>query len=47
MDSTHEASVSQSLSFTGTATDRVVRNLAMTPEANELLCQPCSEDRHE
>jgi hypothetical protein len=37
MDSTHEASVSQSLSFTGTETARVVRNLAMTPEANELL----------
>ena len=37
MDSTHEASISQSLSFTGTATGRVVRNLAMTPEANELL----------
>ena len=37
MDSTRKASLSQSLSFTGTATDRVVRNLAMTPEANELL----------
>lgn len=37
MDSTHEALVSQGLSFTGTATARIVRNLAMTPEANELL----------
>jgi hypothetical protein len=37
MGKTHEATASDSLSFTETATARVVRNLAMTRDANELL----------
>jgi len=37
MGNKHEATMSDSLSFTGTATARVVRNLAMTPEADEFL----------
>jgi hypothetical protein len=37
MGNKHEATMSDSLPFTGTATARVVRNLAMTPEADEFL----------
>ncbi len=37
MGKQHEATVSHNITFSGTATARVVRNLAMTPEANELL----------
>lgn len=37
MGKTHEVTTSGGLSFGGTAKDRIVRNLAMTPEANEFL----------
>ena len=37
MSTTHESSAPVGLSITDTATARVVRNLAMTPEANEVL----------
>ena len=37
MSATHEVSASTGVSFTDTATARVVRNLAMTPEANAVL----------
>jgi hypothetical protein len=37
MGKTHEATASNSLSVTDKATARVVRNLAMTRDANELL----------
>jgi hypothetical protein len=37
MGTTHEATVSSDLTMSATATARVVRNLAMTRDANELL----------
>jgi hypothetical protein len=37
MGKTHEVTTSGGLSFGGTAKARIVRNLAMTPEANEFL----------
>jgi hypothetical protein len=37
MGKKHEATVSDNVSFTDTATARVVRNLAMTPAAEEFL----------
>jgi hypothetical protein len=37
MGNQHDASASVGLSITGTATARIVRNLAMTPEADEFL----------
>jgi len=37
MGTAREATVSDNLSLTGTATARVVRNLVMTRDANELL----------
>jgi hypothetical protein len=43
MGTAHEATVSDSLSFTGTATARVVRNLAMTRDANMLLASLAQE----
>jgi hypothetical protein len=43
MGITHETSASLGLSITGTATARVVRNLAMSPEANELLASLAQE----
>jgi hypothetical protein len=43
MGKQHEATMSNSLSFTGTVRPRVVRNLDMTPEANELLVNLAQE----
>jgi hypothetical protein len=37
MDIIHEAAASSGLSSTGTATGRVVRNIIMTRDANELI----------
>jgi hypothetical protein len=37
MGKTHEVTTSSGLSFGGTSKARIVRNLAMTPEANEFL----------
>jgi hypothetical protein len=37
MDTIHEATASGNLSFGGTATARIERNLAMTPEAGDFL----------
>jgi hypothetical protein len=37
MGTTHENAAPGGVTFTGTATARVVRNLAMTPEANGLI----------
>jgi hypothetical protein len=37
MGNQHEVPASGGLSFTGTAKARIVRNLAMTPEADEFL----------
>ena len=37
MGKQHDVTASDRLSFTATATARVVRNLAMTPEADEFL----------
>ena len=37
MGKTHEVTTSGGLSFGGTSKARIVRNLAMTPEANEFL----------
>ncbi len=37
MGKTHEAATSGGISLGGTAKARIVRNLAMTPEANEFL----------
>lgn len=37
MGKQHEATISHNITFTGTATARVVRNLAMTPAAEEFL----------
>ena len=37
MGTVHEAAASSGLSFAGTATARVVRNLIMTRDANELI----------
>jgi hypothetical protein len=37
MGKTHEATASGGLSLSGTAKARIVRNLAMTPEADEFL----------
>jgi hypothetical protein len=37
MGKTHEVTTSGVLSLDGTAKARIVRNLAMTPEANEFL----------
>jgi hypothetical protein len=43
MGNTHESSASDRLSTTETVTARVVRNLSMTPEANELLASLARE----
>ena len=45
MSTTHESSAPVGLSITDTATARVVRNLAMTPEANEVLAGLAQETR--
>jgi len=37
MGTVHEATASSGLSLTGTATARVVRNLIMTRDADELI----------
>ncbi len=37
MGKTHEVATSGGISLCGTAKTRIVRNLAMTPEANEFL----------
>ncbi len=43
MGKTHEMHASTGLSFDVTAKARIVRNLAMTPEANELLANLAQE----
>ena len=43
MGKNHEVTASGGLSFGGTAKARIVRNLAMTPEANELLANLAQE----
>lgn len=43
MGKQHEATMSNSLSFTDKATTSVVRNLTMTPEANEYLADLAQE----
>ena len=45
MSTTHESSAPVGLSITDTATARVVRNLAMTPEADESS-SPALHRRH-
>jgi hypothetical protein len=43
MGTAHEATLSNSLTMSGTVTARVVRNLAMTRDANELLASVAEE----
>jgi hypothetical protein len=43
MGTTHEATVSSDLTLSATATARVMRNLAMTRDANELLATLAQE----
>ena len=46
MGTIHGAAASGGFTLKGTATARVVRNLAMTPEANELIASLAQDTGH-